>query len=74
MWQAVGKKNPKTFQWIVMTFSGDADDGRRERWFNFGEVLDSGGALTIDGPKIIGQDQKFIEMQANIICKQWTSL
>lgn len=51
------QKDSDRYEQILMTFSRNVENGPRNRWLRFGDVLDSGGTLTLEHSKITGQDQ-----------------
>lgn len=48
---SVNKNNRKSYEQILMSFSGSVDN-EPGNWFNLGDVLDSGGTLTFNLPEI----------------------
>lgn len=52
------QNNSKSYEQILIKFSGNVDNGLRNGELDFGDGPDSGGTLTLDHPKIIGQDLK----------------
>lgn len=55
MTAAVCLSDCSTVKWISVKFSENVDNGPRKRCLHFGDVLDAGGNLSFDQPKIKGE-------------------
>lgn len=50
---------------VSVTLSGSSDNGLRNWWLRFSDVLDSGGTLTFDPPKV---EARGLWSSSNLIC------
>lgn len=58
MTAAILQNDSKSYEWILLKFLLNVDNGPRNRRLKFGDLPDSGGTLISDLSKIKSQDHK----------------